>query len=224
MRALMILAALSFVALYYTMEVDQLLFSDASLWLMEQQTALGIKLWTIPIGLLVLFSGLHARTRSTQRRKEELNQLLRETVARNTQQQNHSSHAASLAINDEWRMDLVNRIRRLGMPMSASLEIDPFKGVPFGLRLERSTPETARRAIEEFALFIDSVPTPPRTFIRLVDIIDPGVPIKNFVRGGLQRYLNCKQLTITSQIDGIDIRFANADPVWEHDHNLNADV
>ena len=92
MRALMILAGILSIGLYYLMEIDQLVFPELSLWLMEQQTALGFSLWSIPLASIGLFAAVNIRTRSAKRRKEELNQLLRDTVARNTKQHNQSSH------------------------------------------------------------------------------------------------------------------------------------
>ena len=127
-------------------------------------------------------------------------------------------------LSAEWKNDILDQIHATHLPNGASIETDPFKGIPISLRLERTTPQATRRALEEFGLFLSQIPTPPRIFIKLLDVIKTEVPPKNLVRGAFQKHLNINEMAITSQLDGIDIRFHKPDDLWENDANLGFDI
>ena len=200
--------------IYYTTQINQLQSPDLSFWLIEQKTKMGVDLW-IPSLILAIFtyaiskrgtmgSTLEAPPTAPTRSKPMIPKQPQDDVE----------------IPQNWKEELVQEAKRLSLPISTSIELDPFHGVPIGLRLYRSTPETSRRSIEEFALVLNTVPTPPRVFIKCVDIIEPGVPLKNFVKGALQKYLNCTQLTITTQPDGVNVTFAKPDKCWSEGTRL----
>ena len=96
----------------------------------------------------------------------------------------------------------------------------PKKNIPFTIYGERSTPQQAKRVIEEFAVFLTQIPLPQRIFFRFDDIMKSGVPLQNIVRGGLQKHLNISDVKITSQQDGVDVLFVKAQEPWISKPNL----
>ena len=203
--------------LYYVTVINQLSFSPYSFWIIEQQTKIGIPIWYIPLGLAVLqfFSKLSATPRAAVVPHQKL---------RSTNINRARNPIERVQVSAQWKNEIGHQIQDLKLPKGAQIEIDPFKDVPLGLKLERTTPQATRRALETFALLLSQVPTPPRVFVKLIDIIKTEVPPKNLIRGALQKHLNCNELSITSQMDGVDIRFHHPNQIWEHDPNLGFDI
>lgn len=206
--------------LYYITVIDQMIFSELSFTIIEIQTGLKIPLWLIPI-FLIFF--LHMSKLLTRKREEEPPPR-RSVLPRQTGLSSIENPTERAELSAEWKNNILDQIQTLNLPSGASIETDPFKGVPLCLKLERTTPQATRRALEEFARFLSQIPIPPRIFIKLLDTIKTEVPPKNLVRGAFQKHLNISELAIVSQMDGIDIRFHKPDSLWENDPNLGFDI
>lgn len=204
-------------ALYYITKIDQLLISDLSFWLIEQQTKIGVPLWYIPMALSVLL--FFANMSNTPKTTTAPSQKSRPAMIRSAK-----NSIERVQLSAEWKNEIIDQCHSLKLPTGAHIEIDPFKGVPIGLKLERTTPQATRRALEEFALLLSQIPTPPRVFVKLLDIMKIEVPTKNLVKGSLQKHLNCNELSLTSQMDGVDIRFHKPNQIWDADANLGFDI
>ena len=203
--------------LYYITVIDQLSFSPYSFWIIEQQTTIGIPIWYIPLGLAVL--QFFANMSNTPKATTAKFQKSRPAMIRSAK-----NPIERVQISAEWKKEIIDQCHSLKLPTGAHIEIDPFKGVPIGLKLERTTPQATRRALEEFALLLSQIPTPPRAFVKLLDIMKIEVPTKNLVKGSLQKHLNCNELNLTSQMDGVDIRFHKPNQIWDADANLGFDI
>ena len=210
--------------LYYITAIDQLALEALSLPLIELQTTIKIPVWLIPLGLGFILLAPKGKKKDPNAEDSSARAMENPPSPQKTTVDAVENPVERAQISAEWKKNILDEIHALTLPAGAAIETDPFKGVPFGLRLERTTPQATRKALEEFALLISHIPTPPRVFIRLVDVIKTEVPPKNLVRGGFRKHLNVTALSITSQMDGIDIRFHQPDPLWENDPNLGIDV
>ena len=208
------------VFLYYITAIDQLLFSELSMSLMELQTTIKLPLWLVPLAL-----GIMLQARKLMKRNQQEAALHNETSQPAKTTLNKVEDPVERAqLSASWKNDILDRIHAIKLPAGASIETDPFKGVPLGLKLERTTPQATRKALEEFSLLLSQLPIPPRVFIKLLDEMKTEVPPKNLVKGAFQKHLNVMELSIVSQMDGIDVRFHKPDPLWENDPNLGFDI
>ena len=201
---------------FISQQQSQALFPDLLPWLIEKQTVIGFELWIpfIFVGFSILIQ--------THRKQRQNKSTTQPNIPVPMFPEKATVGTAEKIYLENWREELVAKSNRLTLPMSTSIEIDPLNGVPLGLKLNRSTPGTSRRAIEEFAYFISTIPTPPRIYIFCIEIEDPGMPFKNLVKSALQKYINTTTLTITTQPDGVNITFSKPDECWKSNPNLQA--
>ena len=212
MRIVAIILLLLAAALYYFTEVNQL--HDISLQLIELRTAAPVPLPVIPaaLGLLLLFI---PKKKPAERK---LVPLPKPTVSSETTPS--PPEPSPVSLDDDWKSELLERSKTITLPHGSSIRIDPMKSAPFGLRLDRTTPENCRKSIKIFAQFLTDVPTPQRAFIQFIDTRELTLPKHNLVRGIFQQHLKNKDYIITSQLDGVDIRFHQAEECWGEVSNL----
>ena len=113
-----------------------------------------------------------------------------------------------------WKTQLKTQALNIELPRGAKIKVDPMKDVPFSLRLERTTPQNTKIALETFANFLNNAPTPKRILIEFVGTMDGGLPKQNLVKFAFQKGLKRQGYIVTTSIEGVDIRFQNASSEW----------
>ena len=106
------------------------------------------------------------------------------------------------------------KIQNIYFSSPAKVLLDTRKNIPFTLYCYRSTPQQFKRNIEEFASFVQNIPRPNRIFIQSENVMDTGIPLQNIVKGALQKHINIAELQITSQENGVDVRFLVPQEPW----------
>ncbi len=122
---------------------------------------------------------------------------------------------AVLPESGDWVPQLISMARAIELQEGASVRLDEGSGVPFGLRLERLTPEGERRAMDQFAAFLAAIPTPPRVKVSFIGASATGVPRHHIVNGALRRHFHSSTYQVVSQESWVDVLFFTPDARWE---------
>ena len=216
-----ILFSLITIALMYIQFIDQK--SEVFVRLLLYQSKIPIPLWLI----FTFFSAISFILYRNSQEKIEIKNNSANKDTKKTKldvdisEQSEKSYPEHLSIGElDFVQMIEEKINDLHFPSSAKVLIDAKKNIPFTIHGERSTPQQAKRVIEEFAVFLTQIPLPQRIFFRFDDITKSGVPLQNIVRGGLQKHLNISEIKITSQRDGVDVQFMNVQEPWLSKPNL----
>ena len=216
-----ILLSLITIALMYIQLIDQK--SEIFVRLLLYQSKIPIPLWLIFAFLSAISFVLHRKGKEKiETKSNSTNQDIKKTkVDSYISEQSETSDPENFSIDElEFVQMIEEKINDLHFPSSAKVLIDAQKNIPFTIHGERSTPQQAKRVIEEFAVFLTQIPLPQRIFFRFDDITKSGVPLQNIVRGGLQKHLNISEIKITSQRDGVDVQFVKPQEPWLSKPNL----
>ena len=203
---------------YYLTKVDQQTWSDTTLALIEEQTTLGMDIhllcgiFGVVCVALSFFLGTKASvqprvisgTPENRHTKQTIVEYPEKDTPRKSLPLEQPSNSTFLSTEDQ---DIIYLAKSIPFSPEAKIVQNPFQNVPFGLELCRSTPETTRRSVEQFAEFLSKIPNPTRAHIKLVDVMATGIPMKNIVQGALNKYLMHTKYILSAQIDGFDIRF-----------------
>ena len=122
--------------------------------------------------------------------------------------------------SQSWKDVLKQEALALKLPFGAKIKTDPMKDVPFALRLERTTPQNTKIALDKFTQFLNKSPTPKRIIIEFSGIMDGGLPKQNLVKFACQKNLKNQSFIITTSLEGVDIRFQNHADDWGEHCNL----
>ena len=209
------------IALMYVQLIDQK--SEMFVHLMLYQSKLPIPIWSLSVLISTIFFMFYRNSNEQIETKHNSEIQPVKKIDKNSEiseSLENSDDMNSLVDEMQFIQMIEEKIKELHFPASAKVVIDAKKNIPFTISGERSTPQQAKRVIEEFAIFLSQIPLPQRIFFQFDDILKSGVPLQNIVRGGLQKHLNILNIKITSQKDGVDVRFVNAQEPWISKPNL----
>ena len=205
------------VGAFYLSTIEQR--SEYALQLIELESQIGVKLW-IPLAILsVLAFFLQRRNKGVNHHKTHPHP--RQDWPERPKPHKEQPMNAKVPIDEDWRASCMQKIDGLQFPIGTKIIIDPGEGIPFELRMDRSTPEMVRQSLATFARFIDSIPTPSRVKITYLDVIPSGIPHNNQVMGAFRKYQHAENLMIRAYESEVDVRFLFPDPCWESNQNLN---
>lgn len=123
--------------------------------------------------------------------------------------------AAPRLETEGWLAAVSGQIGRLSLEPGASVQLDPGRTPPLSLRLERLTPERARRSVEVYAELLAGIPTPPRAAIRYEGCVHAGPPRHHAVTAALRRYFPADAFSVTGHEDTVEIVFRRPDVRWQ---------
>lgn len=218
LRVFGIFGCIAGIGSYYVTKIDQQTWQETTFALIEEQSKLGMDIHLIcaifgVVCLVLSFflgtkSSVQPRVISTIQENRHTKQTVVESpetnAPRNSLPLEQPSNSAFLTTEEQ---DIIYLAKSIPLAPEAKIVQNPFQNVPFGLELCRSTPETTRRSVEQFAEFLSKIPNPTRAHIKLVDVMATGIPMKNIVQGALNKYLMHTKYVLSAQIDGFDIRF-----------------
>jgi len=120
-----------------------------------------------------------------------------------------------------WLQEICARALALRWEEGVRLELDMEANIPFALRLERVTPERARRAMDEFARFLASIPTPRRARVIFVDCQQAAKLAPHRQADGVfRRHMPSDAYRIVGQQDWADVLFSQPDTRWQAHERL----
>lgn len=202
---------------FYLSTIEQR--SEYALQLIELESQLGVKLW-IPLAILSgLAFFLQRRNKGGKAHKTRSNP--RQDWPERPKPIEESPLKSKAPVDEDWRAACMHKMAGLQFPQGTKILIDSGEGIPFELRMDRSTPEMTRQSLAIFARFIDSIPTPSRVKITYLDVIPSGIPYNNQVMGAFRKYQHAENLMIRAYESEVDVRFLFPDPSWESNQNLN---
>ena len=209
------------VALMYIQLIDQK--SEIFVRLMLYQSKIPIPIWLLSGLVVIIFFVFHRNSNEKIETKNNSKNKHTKKTERDSDisEPLENSEKTNFSVDEVQFIQMIEeKINNLHFPSSAKVIIDAKKNIPFTIHGERSTPQQAKRVIEEFAIFLSQIPLPQRIFFRFDDVMKSGVPLQNIVRGGLQKHLNISDVKITSQQDGVDIQFVKPQEPWIAKPNL----
>ena len=205
MKLLGVLLLLVAGGLAYLTEFDRM--SPTALSVVELETSLGFPLAPLAAvaGVLLLVMGIWSS-------------LKRPPAPREAPSRPHPTAppAATISptVSSDWVSDVISRARALSLEDGATIRLDEGSGIPFTLKLERTTPEITRRSLDAFSAFLSSIPTPPRAKIIFVGDSASSVPRHHAVKGSLQRNFHTAGFQVVPQQNWVDVLFFRPDPCW----------
>ena len=122
----------------------------------------------------------------------------------------------SLGLNEEWLIQTLKNANELNLrfPIQVSLVYSPEKNTPFAVEIERATLGVINEVILEFVIFLDSIPTPPRALIRLVNMEHVSQKLPLTVVTAMDTH--CASTADVNQVDSdIHIQFVSPDSRWK---------
>lgn len=122
----------------------------------------------------------------------------------------------SLGLNEEWLIQTLKQADDLNsrFPIQVSIAYSPEKDVPFAVMIERATLGVINEAILEFVVFLDSIPTPPKALIQLVNMEHVSQKLPLTVVTAMDAH--CAATADINQIDSeIHIHFVSPDSCWK---------
>ena len=208
---------------YVLTNIDQQSNVEVSMWLIENQTALGFPIWMVGLPCIVLGFVLFKRTGSVAPTPAPT--VLKtgsDTPAVFTPPEAPVVEGGVLSKGDidesafvsDWMQHVRSEIQGMILPDGAQIVENPTQGVQLGLILTRTTPQGSKQALHATAEMLSKIPTPHRFRVELIDVMATGIPMKNIALGGLSKFFAKQDFIITEQIDGLDIRFNQPDDCW----------
>ena len=233
MKYIAVLFELLAIVVLYVQHIDQK--SEIFVRLMMYQTKIPIPIWSIFFVLGSVFWFLGSKKSTEIQENKNRNEKEKKAPSSVNSVRTDSSgdllgelqedmpdvDIQDLPVEEQEFITMIEeKIKNIHFPSSAKVLIDAKKNIPFTLYCYRSTPQQLKRNIEEFALFIKEIPRPHRMYFQFEQVIESGIPLQNIVRGALQKHINISELQITSQENGIDIRFTEPQEPWISKPNL----
>ena len=208
---------------YVLTNIDQRSNAELSMWLIEQQTTIGIPVWILGVPLMVLGFVLFKRSSSTTPTPAPtvLNTGTTPTPVFTPPEAPvveggilSKGDVDESAFMSDWMQHVRSEIKGMILPDGAQIVENPTQGVQLGLILTRTTPQSSKQALQATAQMISKIPTPHRFRVELIDVMATGIPMKNIAIGGFSKFFAKQDFIITEQIDGLDIRFNRPDECW----------
>jgi hypothetical protein len=196
---------------------------------MLYQSKIPIPIWLVfGMGALIFFLLVKRQPRPDQSKPEKksvseksMENSANTSIAISSSKISEEFETKNISVDEKEFIHMIEeKIQETHFPSSAKILIDAKKNIPFTLVSQRSTPQQVKRDIEEFASFLTQIPVPQRVFFQFEDLMKSGIPIHNIVRGGLQKHVNISEVKITSQQDGVDVRFLKPQEPWISKPNL----
>ena len=192
--------------------IDQQNNVDVSMWLIENQTALGFPIWMVGLPCIVLGFVLFKRTGSVTPTPAPT--VLKQAPIRLifTPPEAPVVEGGVLSKGDidesafvsDWMQHVRSEIQGMILPDGAQIVENPTQGVQLGLILTRTTPQGSKQALHATAEMLSKIPTPHRFRVEQIDVMATGITLKNMALGGLSKFFAKQDFIITEQIDGLE--------------------
>jgi hypothetical protein len=120
----------------------------------------------------------------------------------------------AIAPTEDWFEHAKASAKSLNLPQGARILLDPSLPCPIVLILSQTPPERSKRAIQMMALWISSIPTPPRARVEFEHCPKSPSPRHHQVAGSLAEYIDRSQYRTSSDLDAVDIFFFHPSSCW----------
>jgi len=114
----------------------------------------------------------------------------------------------------EWRLQIQDSAKNIKLPVGARMEIDLDSKYPIVLILEQAPSERCRRAISEVAVWISTIPTPPRLKVTFNQCPEGGSPRHHQVNGAFAQSHDRAHYKVVRHLDEVDVLFSHPNPQW----------